>query len=328
MNQRVSFLEALLEARYPGCIPPDLCAAFDQAVEFAACEGRSIRESVAEFFDEEDWGPAQAKLAEIVRPAAVPSPKALPVLPKAASKLLRTKEEEVTVNELEQIAAADPVLSARLVSAANSVRYGSRFQIVRLRDAAMRLGVPEARRTLIQASIGGVFASADLRELWDHSQLVASAAFELAIAVEVDPESAWLAGLLHDIGRLGFITMPAPTRTAERRWLDARFPLVYAETLVYGLDHGELGGRLLSAWEIPQSVVAAVSMHHRPEATESRLAAALYLAEDAPVRVGVSCAEDLWTELRRRTACDRLGIRLERLAEMDAGGERRLVATA
>jgi len=328
MNRRVSLLESLVAARHTGTPPPELCVAFDEAAEFAMCEGRSITEAVDSFFSEEDWGPAQKVLADLVRPRTVFRPASLPVMPKAASRLLKTNDEKVTVDELEHIAASDPVLAARLLAASNSARHGSRFEIIRLRDAVLRLGVPESRKVLIAACIGGVFASTSLRELWEHSQVVAAAAQGIAELCDVDPDSAWLGGLLHDIGRLGLATAPTVTQCAVRRWQEADFPLVYAESLVFGLDHAALGGRLLEAWEIPEAVVAAVGGHHRPETAHTGLAAVLFLAEDAPFRVFGSLAEDLWPELRRRVACDEAGIHPDKLREWDEGTLRRHRATA
>ncbi len=321
MNRRVALLESLLEAQYPGNPPPDLCVALDQAVEFAVCDGRSIAEAIGAFFAEDDWGPAQKTLEEIVRPGVQFRPSALPIMPKAVSNLLRLTEDSATVDELERIASTDPVLAARLLAASNSARHGSRFQIVRLREAVMRLGVLEARRALIASSLGGLFASATLRELWEHSQIVADSSARIATTCGIDPETAWLAGLLHDIGRLGFATLPADARIAERRWLEAGFPLVYAETLAFGNDHAGLGGELLRSWEIPDLVGDAVAMHHRPEAARSDLEAILFLAEDTPVRLGLCAAEDLWLEMRRRIACERAGLELDELREMDSSLE-------
>ncbi len=355
MNRRVSCLEWLLSAptaarpaynghhqpfaaagrvlllereRYSGCPPPELCLAFDQAVEFAACEGLSIAEAIRNFFADDDWGPAQAALEKIVRPRQVARPVALPVMPRAVSVLLKTTDENATVDELERIAATDPVLAARLLSASNSAKYGSRFQIVRLRDAVMRLGVPEARKTLVAACLSGLFASAALRELWEHSQVVANAAWEIAAACGLEPEMAWLAGLLHDIGRLGFSTLPPWHRQAEQKWLEAGFPLVYAETLAYGLDHAELGGNLLRAWDLPTSVVDAVTTHHRPEASASGLSSVLFLAEDTPVRLGTAPVEDLWPDMRRTIACEKTGLDLWELGELDSGERTPYRATA
>ena len=143
----------------------------------------------------------------------------------------------------------------------------------------MRLGVPYARKTLLAACLGKVFASSTLAELWRHSKLVAATAHELAGKCGYDQETAYIAGLLHDIGRLVTSRSAAELQADESDRLAAGFPLCYAETLVYGADHATLGGDLLQRWGLPSEIVNAVVFHHRPESTDSVLAAILHLCE-------------------------------------------------
>jgi putative nucleotidyltransferase with HDIG domain len=288
-----------------------LCAAFDEAVEFSACEGISIAEAITEFFREES-GPGHRELLQIVAGAAkgraLPAKYKLPVMPAAMVRLLRTSALTTSAAELEHIAVADPVLAGKLLGAANSARFGTRFEVLGVREAVLRLGVPAARQVLLASSLGRLFASKPLHDLWKHSQQVADTASEAARLARVDPEAAWLAGLLHDIGRLGFSSRPAESRIAEQVWIDAGFPLVYAETLVYGTDHAALGAELLRSWDIPGSIVEAVKFHHRPECSDARLISVLFLAEDLCAGTGPHCHEDLWPGLRRTIAGERTGI--------------------
>jgi putative nucleotidyltransferase with HDIG domain len=214
---------------------------------------------------------------------------------------------------LERIAASDPVLSARLLGAANSAQFGSRFEILRLREAILRVGVPEARRIAIACCLAGLFASRRLRQLWEHSQAVAYIMLNLARFCGIDAETAWLAGLLHDIGRLGLMVFPADRRALEESWLQAGFPRVYAEALAYGTDHFRLGGEILRGWDLPERIVDAVALHHRPGRSAPLLTATLYLAEDLSAQDAGASSEDLWPGMWRRSACERTGISLERL---------------
>jgi len=117
-----------------------------------------------------------------------------------------------------------------------------------------------------------------------------------------------VAGLLHDIGRLGFSTFPASMRVAEQDWLAAGFPLVYAETLVFGKDHAAFGAKLLRDWSLPAGIVEAVENHHRPEVCSSRLNAVLHLAEGLSVQAAGTQEEDLWSGMRREAAFEKTGI--------------------
>ena len=226
-------------------------------------------------------------------------------MPRAAAQLLQTSDEASSVTELEAIAGSDPALAAQLLGAANSALYGSRSRISRLRDALMRLGVPAARKTLLAASFSALFTTKHLREIWAHSRQVAAAACSFAGLCDADADTAFAAGLLHDLGRVAFFAFPAPMQTAERARPAAGFPLIYAETLAYGGDHAAVGADLLRSWRVPLEISEAVAHHHRPECSGSRLHAAVHLAE--------SSDEDLWSNMRKQAALDRTGIRREQL---------------
>jgi putative nucleotidyltransferase with HDIG domain len=298
---------AELSARLPGADATELCAALDDAVEFAACEGKSIAEAIREFLAD-GWGNARPDLQFVLglsaKPRALSWEYKLPVMPKAAARLLRTSDEDTSAAELESIAAADQVLAGTLLGAVNSALHGSGYEITRLREAVMRLGIPTARKVLLTAGLGALFASRPLQELWEHSLRAAQAAHEVAALCGVDGETAYTAGLLHDIGRLILAGCPSHLRIAEQAWLAAGFPLTYAETLVHGSDHALIGADLLRRWELPDEIVDAVALHHRPECSDVRLNAVLCLAEDLSAGV----PEDLWPGLRRATACERAGI--------------------
>ena len=283
-HRRVAELSRRLTAKV-GSAPPELfelCSAFDQAVEFAALDAVSISEAMAEFFADNNGFPLSAQLVEMTgfgSPAIDTSAISLPVLPQQIARLVRTSSETCSCADLEEIAASDPVCAGRLLGAANSGLLG-RSAIVRLREAILHLGIPESCRILVAACLNGLFASKALQGVWKHSQAVAVSARTIAFATAIDPDTAYLAGLLHDIGRLGFLMLPSQLKIREQKWTAAGFPVVYAETLAYGMDHAALGALLLRNWEVPEPIIEAVRIHHRPEHSRSELGAILCIAED------------------------------------------------
>jgi len=296
-------------------IVSEVCAAFDIAAEFAACEGQSIRDALAGFFADVEpagspWGDAQLALRKLLRWNDLQwrLPATLPVLPSAAMKLLRLNDETATVDDLESVAAGDPVMAARILSVANSAVYGSRYGITVIREAIQRLGIPEARKTLLGACFSGLLISKPLQDFWAHSQLVADLAWHFAGMCGVDRGSAYAAGLLHDMGRLVFFSGDARRCLAEREWMAAGFPAIYAETLAYGCDHATAGAELLAAWNLPEELVEAVGLHHRPEKAPGTLAQVLFLAEDLTTVLEGKAPEDLWSAMRRRIAFDKSAI--------------------
>jgi hypothetical protein len=252
-------------------------------------------------------------IAGFFSPAFHPDVRLLPVLPSAVSRLLRISEDATSTLELERIAGSDPVLAARLLGAANSAQFGSRFEIIRLREAILRVGVPEARRIAIACCLAGLFASRTLRELWEHSQAVADIMLNLARFCGIDTETAFLTGLLHDIGRLGLMIFPAERRAQEQSWLEAGFPRVYAEALAYGTDHSKLGAEILRGWDLPERIVDAVALHHRAGHSASILTATLYLAEDLSAQDAGASVEGMWPGMWIRAACERVAISFDQL---------------
>ena len=289
----------------------EACDEFDEAVEFAAYGRTSMRVAIDEFFSEAEHrlgsriaGALRLITSPNVRPALSSQ---LPVLPAAAMKLMRTSSESTSVLELESIASSDPVLAGRLLAASNSAFFGLASEIRNLRHAIQRLGVPLSRKILMDAAFGPLFASKTLADLWKHSRLVAATAHELAGACGYDQEVAYVAGLLHDIGRLVMARCPAEMHADEADRIVSGFPLTYAETLVYGRDHATAGGELLREWRLPAEIVDAVAGHHSPESAETVLAAILCLAEDEAATDALS-SESLSPGMRRSVAIEITGV--------------------
>jgi putative nucleotidyltransferase with HDIG domain len=257
-----------------------LCDAFDEAVEFSAWEAQPLGAAIEEFMaDAEPWpGEVLPALRELTRPRAALQPERLPVLPSAATALLRVHSDTVSAAELAAIAEQDPVFTKRLLGLANSATFGPPNEIRSIRDAVLRVGVPLAHKSLFAASLGPLFASGKLRAVWHHSQEIAAIAHQLARDCGCHPHEAWLAGLLHDIGLLIFASRSASECSREEALRRSGFPRAYAETIVWGIDHATAGADLLAKWNVPSDLVEAVRFHGAPELSDSPLAGLLYIA--------------------------------------------------
>ncbi|HYA18514.1 MAG TPA: HDOD domain-containing protein [Bryobacteraceae bacterium] len=295
---------------------------FDEAVEFGALEGTPAAEAIREFHEESralsGIGDPRSALCHATAPARfTPAPDHLPILPRAAFRLMHTSDETAPAM-LESIVALDPVLAGRLLEAANSARFGPPQPITRLADAASRVGVPLARRILLAACFGEVFASASLRVVWLNSQRIAERASALARRAKLDPGEAWVAGLLHDVGRIVFERAGADSRIRLAGWIESGFPLTYAEALTWSKDHTGTGAELLGAWELPDSIIEAVRHHHHPERSRSPMASLLYLAEQWHAETfGPESAFELFHDMRSHCASERTGISAADLRRVD-----------
>jgi putative nucleotidyltransferase with HDIG domain len=303
----------------------EVCNTFDEAIEFSAYERIAPSAAVAGFHQGVSAAFTRPVRQAITRAtlsdAAARQYEKLPVMPKAAMKLMHTSDENTSPAELQQIAASDPILCARLLQVANSARFGGREPVSRVMDGAARLGVPLARKVLLSACFAPLFASKQLQDLWKHSQQIAAAAAEAARHTLFDPDVAYTAGLLHDIGRLVFETGNAASRVRLEKWLEDGFPRTYAETLTYGKDHGAVGAEVLRSWELPRVLVDAVEHHHQPEMSDSVLASLLFLAEEWSRRKTGEIPEGMGAPLRRAHAEQASGISTAIFAEWESRSE-------
>jgi HD-like signal output (HDOD) protein len=95
----------------------------------------------------------------------------------------------------------------------------------------------------------------------------------------VDPGEAYLAGLLHDVGRIALLSVPL-WDSARLEGLTANgCPQVYAEDLLLRTDHAEIGSQIAEYWRLPEAMASAIRHHHRPEKADLAMAHVLYLAE-------------------------------------------------
>ena len=206
----------------------------------------------------------------------------LPVFPRAAQEVVKcVSSADASVHDLERVASLDPVMSGLLIQAANSSYYSPRLPIAGIRHAISYIGIEATRKILLASTFRANFASMRLHQLWNHSLDVAQTAERLAIrsTTMLDPSEAFLAGLVHDVGRLAFSIMPAAFLERFYRLTDRGCPAVEVETCLSGLCHGEVGAETLNQWKFPATQVEAVRWHHRPERSPSAIAALLYLAE-------------------------------------------------
>jgi putative nucleotidyltransferase with HDIG domain len=227
----------------------------------------------------------------------------LPVFPRAAREVVRqVANPDVGPREMEAVASVDPVLAGRLIQTANSAYYSPRMPIGNILQAVTYIGTETARRVLLAAAIRGNFSSPQSHQLWNHSLDVAQTAEQVALhaSVKIDPSQAFLAGLIHDIGRLAFAIMPAAFQERFQRLTDGGCPPAEVEICLSGRCHDEVGAEALEQWKFPPDIIEAVRWHHRPERSSLPLSSLLYLAEfvtesqeDLPSYVRVNAASRL-----------------------------------
>ncbi|MBN1916603.1 MAG: HDOD domain-containing protein [Verrucomicrobia bacterium] len=201
----------------------------------------------------------------------------VPVMAPVHARLVRMiQASDVSAKELSEAISGDPSLTAHVLRLVNSAVYGFPRQVGTVSQAVLLLGfdaiaqqvLGHARRALMEpAERAGPL---DFRAFWQHSVAVAAGARILARRVaHRNEEALFVAGLLHDIGRVLLAQyMPdALERAMERAWR-LRLSLYDAERQTIGFTHCRLGERMAMRWDLPDLVVDAVAFHHEPDVTE------------------------------------------------------------
>lgn len=210
----------------------------------------------------------------------------LPALPSVAVELITSLDaEEADAESLAEIISRDQTLVARLLRIANSSFYGMPGRIHSIRDAIMLIGLRGVRSLAIAASLSGALPrecpGLSLQHFWRHSTATAIAAQELARRNRLPADLAFIAGLLHDIGRL-ILANAYPEHSAAVQQHMAEVPcLCYeAEQQILGLDHADFGRIITGHWRFPAPLVAAIGGHHDRDAIgQDALAACVHLAD-------------------------------------------------
>jgi HD-like signal output (HDOD) protein len=191
----------------------------------------------------------------------------LPAMPIVATKVLQLIEDEkATADELAKIVAADPVVAARVLKITNTAYYGCQRQIQTLPSAIVLIGFNTLKSLVLAASVNEMFKTSGLtgKMLWEQSFGAGLAARNIARKIRgLNPDEAFLAGLLQDIGKIIMHHYDqGKFQMVIEQYYNEGISFNDAETLYYPFTHAELGGYVLQNWNFPEMLVTAVSKHH------------------------------------------------------------------
>lgn len=207
-----------------------------------------------------------------------------------------------TAHDVALVISQEPGLAARVLRVANSAYYGASGKVATIERAFVLLGVDAVRgiaaaACLNRATVRAIQSSPiELESMQRHAVAVACAAEALArVSHRSLAAEAFIAGLLHDFGvtlqlqvdRAGLLEVIAALRAAPTR--NPR----EVEQSVGCVGHERCAALVFRAWNLPESLVAAVSHHHAPAAAapgSRRLAALVHLADRISLETGHSYA--------------------------------------
>ncbi len=196
----------------------------------------------------------------------------VPPLPEVSSAVMEALEaEEVNVAEIADLIEKDISLASQILKVANSAAYGGAKKVSSIHHAMIMLGLNEIKVLLLALAVEKFVATSakntEVRKrYWTHSQVCSYAALLLAQHFRLnDRGSFFLAGLVHDIGKL-IIDQFFHDEFEQIVDYIAQHNCSFneAEREILGATHSQVGGKLLQNWNFPPQIIAQVFRHHEP----------------------------------------------------------------
>ena len=224
----------------------------------------------------------------------------LPALPGVVSRLVElSSDQNASAGDLSEVVSLDPGLLTSILKLANSAYYGCSRTVSDLEAAIMLLGFDQVRDLALSLNViaaiepPGVSAFST-REYWKHAFMAGSLTRGFCRPFwRVYPGEHYVAGFLHDIGRLVlYLADPAAMREVVAGVNGGRDALA-EERRVYGCDHAEVGGLACRHWRLPDRITAAVAAHHgaglaqEPALAEQELVQMVHVADLIANRAGL-----------------------------------------
>lgn len=212
-----------------------------------------------------------------IREKAVQSLDRLPPFSPILNRLLATVAKgEVSFAELSELIEKDTVVTGNVLRLVNSPLYSFRGTVNSVRHAVAILGLSRLRNFALSLSISRMWTRAATPPGWSgasfniHSVAVGVLADLLAEQAQVPyPEGGFVAGLLHDIGKLLIATSLPEEYQAIQQLLGApERGACDCEREAIGITHAELSGLALARWNLPIPIQLATTFHHAPESAD------------------------------------------------------------
>ncbi|MDY7030803.1 MAG: HDOD domain-containing protein [Thermodesulfobacteriota bacterium] len=212
-----------------------------------------------------------------------------PTLPTVVNRVMDiTADPESSAEDLMHIIRPDQSLTTTILKMANSAFFGQMRKVSSLQKAIIVLGFSEVRNIILAKAVfnsfknlnnGGEF---DIRKHWEHSFVCGLVSQSIAEKLEQSCGDFFVAGLLHDIGRLLMhLALPSELSNIIKMTGHLRFMMFHMEEEKFGISHDEVGMRLLKRWFFPETLLTAVGYHHRPyeEKTHILFSRVVYVAD-------------------------------------------------
>jgi putative nucleotidyltransferase with HDIG domain len=254
----------------------------------------------------------------------------MPAFPKSVQKILElTRDVNCTPKDLVQVIDKDPVVTVKILRVVNSAYYSLPKQITSINHAVVYLGFNTIKNLALSIAAIGMLpkdnaAGFDVQQYLLHSLATAGIAKQLAAGVDdADPMDCFIAGLLHDFGKVVFAQyMPEEFRLALEISQDDGTSLHLALRKIIGVDHAVVGAMLVEKWRFAPELIETIENQHGSNLKDTDMIACVFAANQISKKLnfgfgGNACIEELSPAMAKRLG-GKLDQVIARLGDLNA----------
>ena len=267
---------------------------------------------------------AETSLAEVIHKQLASGDVELPVFNPIALRIQKeTACREPDFQLIEQLIVKDPALASEVLKMANSAVYRGLTEVTSIRNAIVRLGAKEVANIVALVTQENNFRSNDpfmhkiMRRLWSHSLGCAIGAQSLAkkSGLPEMAQEAFLAALLHDIGKLLIIKIIDDVMSSKQMNLHLTEALLID---ALGRLHAECGYSLMVQWNLPEKYKDVARNHHKENYdVKNLLLVIVRLVNKACRKIGLGLRHDSTITLTTAAEFQLLNLNAIDMAEME-----------
>ena len=201
---------------------------------------------------------------------------AFPGLPATYARITELLHDpEIPIQSVGKVIAEDIGMTVKILQLVNSAYYGIARRVAGPEEAVVFLGLDTIRALVLTIGLFSGFEESGIpkpmvEDIYRHSLKTGTLAKAIAIKEKMHKdqvEEAFMAGLLHDLGKLVMVhNMPDHYGELLQATLDKNLPIQDTEMKIFGATHEQIGAYLIGLWGLPDSIMEAVAFHHCPGA--------------------------------------------------------------
>lgn len=255
----------------------------------------------------------------------------LPTMPEVLVKLNEVMaNSDASAEDVAKVVSKDPAVATNILRIVNSAYYGLQVRVSSVSLAISVMGFNMTKKVALKAAVFSVFGKRrekiqhfDPAGFWRHAIFTGIAAramgAESAVFAAMHAEDLYIAGLLHDIGKIILMEKAAPRYLAMlRKAVQQKRPELQVETEDFGFTHADVGSVLAIKWFLPEDLAIAIRYHHDPsrDPFHRSLSSLIHLADQLAWRAGSPSTVGTDVAAMQHDVYDHIGLDPARVEEL------------